>query len=476
MHNEGVPSQSLSARTKLIDIAAISLLLGSLLWLVPIGYHASDDGQYLVAATALLSDSGSSVEHEATARRVSHQNLRLSLVLPMAASIGLLGESELSVVFPTTAYFFVLMVFTYLAMAEAFDRRTALTVSALLVTLPILATHATIANVDIPLMFFVLLSLGLYYRATSARSPSRLLFGAGVAAGFAWLAHETVAVLLVLYGLLFLRGLYLPRRAYVFIALGFGAFLAAETAWYLTTTGDPLYRLTAMVQPIRKGPPVIAPIHGYPCEFTSNRTACSTLNLFIRMDFGLLFYLAIPAGWAACRSDSLSSDHKRLLKLLAALAILWFVFVVHIVQLKPRPRFFMVPAFSSVVLLGCWIEAQRQTARRQLARSAFVTLITTNAACLYLMDRDQMFGERALADFVAGVDEPVYTDPRLADRATKFLHWQGEGVADRVLAERPPPGSLFFFYETTASSGVVAGGALRHVAFSEARRLPSGVA
>ncbi len=443
--------------TKALDIAAVLFLLCSLLWLVPMGYIASDDGQYLVGARKFISYFESSGNDEAAPRPSSHhQELRLSLILPTAASIALFGESEFALVLPTTAYLFALVVLTYLAVADFLDRRTALISSALLATLPIFVTKGTIAGVDVPLVCFVVLSLWLYCRATRAPSPSLLLFGAGIAAGFGWLSHETIVALLVLYGVLFLLGLYLPRRAYFFIALGFGSLFAAEAAWHLFTSGDPLHRLVAISRPMIARLPQIAPIHGYPCELASNRTICSTLNLFLRADFGVLFYLAIPAGWIAWRSNSVSAEQRRFLRLLVAFAILWFVIVVHVVQLRPRPRYFMVAALAAIVLIAFWIGA---TTRRRLARAALATLFATHSVCLYLMERNPMFGERALVDFVASAEEPVYTDPRLADRAGPFLRWKGVGLGDRVHARPPPPGSLFFFYEVTVASGEVAGGA-----------------
>ena len=437
-------------RVNLGDIAGISLLLAVVLSLIWVGFLASDDWHYLEAAQGWLSQFPFIASH--------HHALRHSLVLPMAASLALLGESEFSVVIATTAYFFLLVMLTYFIVERIFDRKLALWVSVLLATSPLFAVHATIAGVDIPQVFFALLSLWLFYRATHAPQPALVLVGGGIAAGLAWLSHETVAALLLFYGLLFLRGTHLRRRMYGFMALGFLAVFTSEALYYFVMVGDPFHRISALLQVIHRGPPSLAPNYGYPCEISSSRVVCTTLNLFTQAEFGLLFYLAIPAGWVVCRSESLTPEQRRFIKLVAGLAIVWFVFVSYVVELRPRPRFYMMPTYLSIVLVATWFGVHLKSRSTALAWTVPALLISSNALCLYMSNRVPMFGERALADFVASSQQTVYTDPRLAERASKFLEWKAEGLVDRLRTEPPPPGSVYFYYERTVLAGYVAGG------------------
>ena len=228
-------SSSNSNMRTTIEIAGLSLLLVLVLRFSWIGFLASDDWSYLNAAKGWVEQSPY-VGH-------NHWALRHTLVLLLALVVRGFSVTEFNLTLPTLSYFCAVLVLTYCVIRQLFGRTSAVVTTGLVILTPLFAEQATIAGVDIVEMFFVLLSLWLFYRATLSGQPRPLLLATGIAAGLAWLSRETTIGLLAFYGLLFLLGKYFPRRLYWLMAAGMLAVLVGELLYFYAIAGEPFHRI-----------------------------------------------------------------------------------------------------------------------------------------------------------------------------------------------------------------------------------------
>ena len=434
-----------SVRTA-IEITGLSLLLVLVLRFAWIGFLASDDWSYLNAAQSWVEQSPHVGDN--------HWALRHTLVLPLALVVRGFGVTEFNVTLPTLSYFCAVLAFTYWVVRQLFGRTSAVVTTGLLILTPLFAEYATIASVDIVEMFFVLLSLWLFYRATLGGSAQCLLIVAGVAAGFAWLSRETTIGLLTFYGLLFLLGKYFPRRRYWLIAAGMLAVVATESLYFYTIVGDPFHRVRVVYTIY--GPSGVEPMFGTG-NITDHPVIGPVLALLINNEFGLLYFLAVVAATGTCFGGDLPREGRRFVRLVAGLGFVWFLTLAYGTTLLPLPRYYSVTTLAAVVLTGIWITVVLSRRSRWAAGLLLATLVSTNLLCIYVTNRDPRFGERTLANFVADSTGIVYTDPATAHLARKFLEWREEGLVDRVRGAPPPAGSLYFYHPTRALSGIVGG-------------------
>src|SRR5262249_19857247 len=153
----------------------------------------------------------------------------------------------------------------------------------------------------------------------------RLLLFAGALAGVAWITRETAVAFLVFYGILFLFGFGMPRRRYLWMALSFAAIVGADTAYLWSTTGDWLYRYHVTLRGVAHDNPLqpanLAP--RYWPEVT--RSPMPFVVLFASHEFGLLNITAVPATICLCTSRSIDPGSRRLARVLALLAMTWFL-------------------------------------------------------------------------------------------------------------------------------------------------------
>ena len=151
--------------------------------------------------------------------------------------------NEISLLLPNLAYYFGLLAVTYFFLARATNRHIAFIATVLITTLPIFAIRATVVYSDITEAFFVALSFWLFIEATRAERPMAWLLASGAAAAMGWFNRETVAALVILYGLLFLIGYRLPRPQYWIMACGFIPILAIEAVAMWGNDGEPVLSL-----------------------------------------------------------------------------------------------------------------------------------------------------------------------------------------------------------------------------------------
>ncbi len=75
---------------------------------------------------------------------------------------------------------------------------------------------------------------------------------------------------------------------------------------------------------------------------------------------------------------------------------------------------------------------------------------------VYIDNRNPLFAERVLVEFLTQTDEVVHTDPETARRGG-FLYWVA-GVVDRIKAAEPEAGVLFFANPKYTVQGLMVGG------------------
>ena len=428
----------------LLFLAVLGVAVLSFAW---VGHIGSDDQIYLEAAGKWLT--------EAPVVGDSHWANRLTLVLPLAGVIGLFGAAEVTTVLVTTAYFLALLLLSYVFLRWFFGVGAGLAGTALLLLTPLFAVQATIAGVDVIEVFFCAASLWLFLGAVETSRVKTWLFVAGLAAGMALLTRLTSGGLIIFYAILFLLGSLYPRRLYWLMAGGVAFVVGADTLYNVIMTGDPLHRLTAAFgthTSVANIGTFTGSHLGGSGNVSDNRLIAPLLALLVNQEFGLLFFLAVPAAWMGARSPRLTDRQRRAIRLFAGFALVWFLWIGYSGSIRPLPRYFGVMTYVAVIMVTVWLVLVLPGISRVVAGLFAAGLVATNLLCLMVENRDPLFGERALAAYVASAGEAVYTDPRTARKADMFLDWAAADAA-LVRPAPPPAGSLFFHYPKNAETG-----------------------
>jgi 4-amino-4-deoxy-L-arabinose transferase-like glycosyltransferase len=402
---------------------------------------SSDDQGYVAAALGWL--------HHFPYIGIYHWELRHTVVIPIAISFWLGGVSETTFTLPTEIYFVSLLLLTYSCITRLLDSRTALTAAALVAFTPLFALDASDASDDLAELFFVAVSFWAFYFGSSGRPRPGLFLLSGLSAGLAFVTRETSAVLGIYYGLLFLVDARVPRAYYLLIGAGFFAILSADIVYLTTITGDPLYRFHLSLRgQAHYNAFVQADIARHPGRYLFDRAGLIAaprairpiLMLFASHEFGLIFFLAVPAVlWLL--STALPTSQLDAGRRLGLLGGLWFLTVSYLLLPLPViPRYYSVTAYCYVVLATLWLHSLKL---RNIALSLIVLLVASDLFLIYIDNKDIMFGERALVAFAQESHEVTYTTPWTRDAALFLL--QQKKLEDSVVAGPPPSGALFFY-------------------------------
>ncbi len=446
-------------KTEVFLLVLLTVIVLAFSWT---GWLASDDTAYLNGARGWL--------HNFPYLGENHWEVRHLLVIPMAVVIGFFGESEFTVIITTTLYFLAVVVFTYVILRKMFPgTAAAVTVAGFLIVTPLFAVQATIPGVDIPEMFYVVLSLWLFHRATLSETQISLLFASGLVAGLAYVTREIAAAFTIFYAILFLVSAYMPRRQYLVIASGWVSVVITDYFYFWLQTGDPIYRFSMVYLPrlIRKTvetevvlPPasVSAPIKILGTGNISESFLFGPISaLFVNQEFALLYFFAIPAGWVLWRTTQLDTGQQRFLRLLIIMGIVWFIVIGYLMGNRSLPRYYSVPTYAAVVIVGVWISRIVWRWRPWAAVLAGAALVSTFILGIAVENRNPLFGERALARFLLQSNAIVHTDPRTATKALQIAEWSNPGNSRRIQDEPPPPDSLFLYNAVEASIGYIGG-------------------
>lgn len=408
-----------------------------------VAYDGADDRSYALGALAWLKDF--------PAVGSDHWATRHTVVLPLAAALAVFGPSLAALALPSLAFFAGLIATNFLFARRHLGDGAAAVLALLLASTPEFVIQASYVNNDIVEVFFASLWFWLFVEASESGRRGTL-FLAGVAGGLAFLTRETSAVLVLFFAASAIFDRRPPRRAYVFLALGFALPIAVEMAYFGVMTGDVLYRyrLDAGHDAVSR----LAEFHhkaktGSALDRQGNLSvslwADPFLMLFASQKFAALFWLAIPAAFWAWRSKVIPALQADVVRRIARLALLWIGFIALAFPiLYLVPRYYAVPAWAGVVVLAFVMHHLFKTGRRALAIAAAVLLLAGNALSLYLENTRPRFAELALTGWLADhPDARVTVDPDMARRSDLPLRFAGEGR--RLAAGVPQAGSLYVY-------------------------------
>jgi len=424
----------------LIAPAIISVAAVAIWRLFFVGFIASDDGNYFAAAHGWL-------DHFPYVG-VWWWDLRHTLTLPMALSMRLFGESEVTLALPDLAYFIgIVLTAFYLVRREAGTLAAAIATSILL-TIAVLALAASTANVDLPEAFFVLLSVALFLAARHRDAHATpLLLGAGAAAGLALLSRETTIALLIFYFIAYVAGFGIARRRYWIMAIGFLAIAALDPLYFAIVAHDPLHRLHVALAGIGVND------RDHSVRFGIDNAGALRIHplidpilyLFTRPDFGIVFYLFVPAAlWAALRRRGAAPAvvTARMLALLAIVSVIFNAIVLRHNQILAR--YDTVAVTAAAITVAIWLVHRCLPRQPRLTAALLVAAIAINLVGIGTINRDPRWSERALVTYLASDRAAaVVTDPETVYRARLFLAWAGD--TERVTARVPQPGDLYFY-------------------------------
>jgi 4-amino-4-deoxy-L-arabinose transferase-like glycosyltransferase len=199
------------------------------------GLVASDDVHYSGYAQ-LIADARYTPEYH-------HRAIRYGLLFPLALLYRVFGVSEWTTIAVPLIASSVSVVLLALIGKKLFGVRGALIAALLLATFPLQLRYATVLVPEPILACYLLLAVLLYVR-TDDRTPLARSVLTGVVLGVAYLTKEPAAF--VALALLVDGGLARRWRQTVGIALGIGAIVALEHAYYVGATGDLLFRYHAL--------------------------------------------------------------------------------------------------------------------------------------------------------------------------------------------------------------------------------------
>lgn len=415
----------------LIATVATFAVVVSTFW---VGFLGSDDTLYWAGAGGWLA--------HGLFLGDNHWALRHTLVIPMAVTRALLGNGLPALLLPSLLYAVGVLVVAVIWTHRVAGLAAAAAAASLVVTCPQFILLASVANVDVVEMFFILLAFMLIHRAMVVPTPSvpRLVL-AGMCLGLAMLSRETSAFAVVAIGLLFLAG-YGMRRLYFFlIGGGFVAVVGLERLylWWLSG-GDMLYREKIALNhdatinrwlPQGAGVPLIHPLID------------PITMLLLNHNFGLLTWIGVPLVIWLMRRGALSTVTKRFATLTMVLAATWAVIAAGWwTELNLMPRYFLLPAVLVSMLAGVALALLWQRGRQRLAALLGGALVVANVLCMWIDNRNYMYGEHELIAIAARVTAPIHTDPTTLRRSDLLLQWQG--TANHVTDTPPGPGDLFY--------------------------------
>lgn len=434
-----------SPRAEALGLLAVAALGLAVLGLSAIGYYGGDDREYFLAAHQWL------VDFPPLGR--THWSLRYPIVLPLALYQKLVGINEWAMMLVNLVYGTGVLAITYAVTRRIFGPLAALLCLAILASNPVFAVGVVCLLSDVPELFFVAASMGLYLWNFQLRAEPdlRLSILAGLCIGLAFMVRETSVVMVC-----FLFGAVLVHRAFRhFLCMGFFGFAPVTFAamayqWYLS--GNPLYRLgvSSRHDSIDRAN-LIASVASTGDFIDWNGTISVNvlfdplILLLANHKIGLIFWLLLGALLLLRLHPAVLTPLQRRIVLILVLALLaWTLFIAlagSILWLVAR--YLLVPIWlACMVASAVAAEAFGMRGRwAQAAAAALLLVFGTNLALLALEHKEPMVTERRLAEFIAGdpSQRRVYSDAATARNTNLLLMFSG--LPTRILA-RPEPGSF----------------------------------
>jgi 4-amino-4-deoxy-L-arabinose transferase-like glycosyltransferase len=422
---------------------------GSILFLVAVGLIAfgwvgptdSDDLVYAEAAQRWVNHFPYVAD--------GHHGLRHTIVLPMALLFSIFGPNEATLAAPLLLYLAALLMLLFLCVRHVADSLTALLAVALIVLVPIISSGISVVTTDLPEAFFDIASVWAFYFAVQ-RPRWWLFLLSGVLTGLGFITRETSIIMLLLYGIAFLFGYGGIRKNYLWIGAGFAAVIGLDTLFLFWGTGDPLWRIHMSEKGVANdSPATFAQTSTVPGldrfgAIAAPRLLQLPIILFVDHNFGLFFWLVMPAALAAFRS---AGQKGVVARLFGGLALLWALVTGYVLlSLWVLPRYEIVTAVALAIPAAISIVWLIRHGWQRAVWAAFAILLVSNVALVGATDREPLFGEQALVAFARNSDTVVLTDPNTFSHAAWLL--ETNRLSDRVEVGLPRPGAVYFYNST----------------------------
>ena len=425
-------------------IVLVAGMVAGLILLSWTGYTESDDRAYAEAAAQWIENF--------PFLGTDHHALRHAIVLPTALFFSIFGPSELGLALPILLYLTGMLTVVFMAVSAVAGRLAGLFALLLTGTMPALVQGATVSFADIPEAFFIVSSVWAFYFACRDRRVGLFVLS-GALAGMGFVTRETSVAILVLYGILFLRGYGGYRLGYVWMGIGFVLSAGLDFGALWAASGNPLYRFHVSLMGVEGDAPVMqgqfrtAPGLDRFGALAVPRGLKPLVVAFLNQQFGLLFWFAIPAAILAARRGPSAA------RLLGGAALVWFAVLFYGMAdyLNVIARYIDVAAVAIVVPLAIWLAAHWET---RWAKASLAAVLIVNVLFIAGSDTRPLFGEKALVGFVRESSEPIVTDPGTFQGAGLLLEW--EGLFARVAQHPPSVGELYVF-DSRPRRGIPAG-------------------
>jgi hypothetical protein len=155
---------------------------------------------------------------------------------------------------------------------------------------------------------------------------------------------------------------------------------------------------------------------------------------------------------------SVPPAQRRVIVAFAVAASVWFGCMYLQIGMVLHPRYFLVPSVLLDILIAIAFIRLLRSGYARLAYAAAAFLVLTNCVGVYLDNRNPLFAERALRDYVKETGQVVLTDPETARRG-EFLY-EIAGVEGKITAGTPETGKPFFHNPRYVVWGMYAPGSL----------------
>ena len=430
--------------TRILPVVSVIFLVLILILLSWTGYTESDDRAYAEAATAWIEN----FPHLGT----DHHALRHAIVLPTALFFWVFGRSEIGLALPILLYLAATLTVVFMAVSAVAGRSAGLLALLLTGTMPALVLGATVSFTDIPETFFIVASVWSFFFACRDRRVGLFLLS-GALAGLGFVTRETSVAILVLYGILFLRGYGGYRLGYVWMGVGFVLSAGLDFGALWAASGDPLYRFHVSLMGVEADSPLMqdrfktAPGVDRFGALAVSRGLKPLVVAFLNQQFGLLFWFAVPAAIVAARRGPSAA------RLLGGAAAVWFAVLFYGMAdyLNVIARYIDVAAVALAVPLAIWLARHWQ---RRWAKASVAAIVAVNCLAIAGADTQPLFGEKALVAFARNRNESIATDPGTFQGAALLLDW--DGLMGRVVRQPPSIGALYAF-DSRPRRGIPAG-------------------
>lgn len=401
------PWQRIGARDWIAP-AAVVLLLALAIAINPVGFTGAgnDDQHYLAAARCWVAEAGPCLPQ-------SHWWSRWPVVAPLAASLGLFGESRAAVGLAPLLYWAAALLGVGFVAGRWFGRNAGWLAMLLLGLTPVFTAAALQPTADNPELAFQLAALAAATLALQRQSRGWAIAG-GVLAGMALQVRDTSVLFL---GASALAWVFLDperRKVLLWAIPGLLGVAAAEMVVYAVAAGDPFFRyklalghvgvpsaeLAASVDTSRS--PLFNPdyVAGWRREAGVELfwPIDPWLNLLASARMNMTLVAAMVAVLLFGRM--LGGRERQAALMIAGLAMLIALLLVYGLAIDPKSRMFLSLAAAASVVTGALVAKALQGPSRVVlwALLAAVAAYQLNALAHY---PDTYSGEAAAARWIA---------------------------------------------------------------------------